>query len=100
MGGYPVIVGLCVNLDAASLLALIVVFNSSYPLFSMFLAVNDSVCIVIVSLVPLASFRAMRMSVISASRTNAESLSLIMISSTLSATAADTTRVPSLEPSI
>ena len=41
------IVGLSVNLDVASLRALVVVFKSSLPWFSMFIAVNESVCIVL-----------------------------------------------------
>ena len=51
------------------------------------------------NLVPLASSSANRMAVISASSTDAESFSLIIISSFLCTTAA-TTRVPSLEPSV
>ena len=58
-------------MDAASQMAIVVVFTFSFPLFSMFIAVNESVCIVILSLVQLASSSAMRMSVISASSTDA-----------------------------
>ena len=95
--GIQLIVGLCVNLDAASLLALVIVFKSRFLLFSMFIAVNESVCIVILSLVSLAFYRATRMAVISASSTDAKSLSLMIISSSMCTTAA-ATRVPSLEP--
>ena len=93
------IVGLCVYLDAASLMALVIVFKSSFLLLSMSIAVKESVCILIVSLVSLEVSRSTRMTVISASSTDAESLSLIIIYSSLCTTAA-TTRVPSLEPSV
>ena len=66
--GIQFIVDLCVNLDAASLIALEIVFKSSFLLFSMFTAVKESVCIVILSLVSLAFSSATRMAVISASR--------------------------------
>ena len=49
--GIQLIVGLCVNLDAAYLMALVIVFKSSFLLFSMFTAVKESVCIVILSVV-------------------------------------------------
>ena len=49
------IVDLCVTLDAASLMALVIVFKSSFLLFSMFTAVKESVCIVMLSLVSLSS---------------------------------------------
>ena len=62
-----------------------------------FTAVKESVCIVILSLVSLAFSSANRMTVISASSTDAESLSLMILSSFLCTTAA-ATRVPSLEP--
>ena len=64
----------------------------------MFTAVKESVCIVILSLVSLAFYRATRMAVISAFNTNADLSSLIIISYSLCTAAA--TRVPSLEPSI
>ena len=92
-------VGLCVNLDAASLMALVIVFKSSFLLFCMFTAVKESVCIVILSLVSLAFYSATRMAVISASSTDAESLSLMIISFSIYTTAA-AIRVPSLEPSV
>ena len=47
--GIQLIVGLCVNLDAASLIAFIIVFKSSFLLFSMFTSVKESVCIISVS---------------------------------------------------
>ena len=96
--GIPVF-GLCVNLDAASLMALIILFYSSYLLLSMFTAVKESVCIVILFLVSLAFSSATRMAVIKASSTDAESLSLMIISSSLCTTTA-ATRVPSLKPSV
>ena len=49
----------------------------------MYTAVKESVCIVILSLVSLVSSRANHMSVISASSTDSESLSLMIISSSL-----------------
>ena len=61
------IVGLCDNLDATSLMDHVVVFNSSYPFFSMFLSVKESACIVILSLLRLASSSVMRIAVISTS---------------------------------
>ena len=64
----------------------------------MFTAVKEFVCIGIVSLVSLAFSSATRMAVISASCTEAESLILIFISSSLCTTAAATS-TPSLEPS-
>ena len=70
--GIQLIVGIGVNLDTASLMALVVVFKSSFPLFTIFTPVNESVCIVTLSLAPLAYSRA----VISASSTYAELLSL------------------------
>ena len=86
-------------MDAASLMALDIVYKSSFLLFSMFAVVKEYVCIVILSLVSLAFSSATRMAVISASSTDAESLSLMMISSSLCTTAA-ATHVPSLEPSV
>ena len=71
--GIQLIVVLCVN--AASLIALVIVFKSSFILFSMFTAVKEFVCIVILSLVSLAFSSPTRMAVISASSTDAESLS-------------------------
>ena len=59
--GIHLIVGLCVNLDAASLIALVIVFKSSFLLFSMFTAVKEYVCIVIVSFISLAFSSATRM---------------------------------------
>ena len=97
--GIQLIVVLCVNLDSASLITLVIVFKSSFLLLSMFTVVKESVCIVILSLVSLAFSRATRKTVISASSTDAESLSLIIIYSSLCITAADT-RVPSLEQSV
>ena len=76
-------------------MALVIVFRSSFLLLSMFTAVIVSVCIVIA----LAFSSAIRMVVISASSTDAESLSLMSIYSSLCTTAA-ATRVPPLEPSI
>ena len=70
-----------------------------FLLFSMFTAVKESVCIVIVSLISLAFSSATRMAVISASSSDAESLSLMIISSSLSTTSA-ATRVRSLESSV
>ena len=49
--GIQLIVGLCDNLDAASMMALVIVFKSSFLLFSMFTYVKE--CIVILSLVLL-----------------------------------------------
>ena len=72
--GIQLIVGLCVNLDAVSLMALVIVFKSSILFFSMFTDVNGYVCIVIVSLVSLAFSSTPRMAVISASSTDAESV--------------------------
>ena len=69
----------------------------SFILFSMFTAVNESVCIVNLSQVSLAFSCATRMAVISESSTDAESLSLMVISCSM-CTTADTTRVPSPEP--
>ena len=62
--GIQLIVGLCVNLDAASLMALVVVCKCCFPVSCMFTADNNYVCIVIVSLVPPASSSSMRMAVI------------------------------------
>ena len=99
--GIQLIVGLCVNLEAPSLMALVIVFKSSFLLFSLFIAVKeyDYVCIVILSLVSLSSSSATRMAVISASNRDAESLSLMIIYSPL-CTTASTTRVLTLEPSV
>ena len=72
--GIQLIVGLCVNPDAASLMALVIVCKSSFLLLSMFPAVKEYVCIVILSLVSLALSRATHMAVISASSTDAEPL--------------------------
>ena len=94
--GIQLIVGLCINLDAASLMALVIVFKCSFLLFSVFTTVKESVCIVIVSLVFLAFSSANRMAVISAFSTDTEALSLMMTSPFLCTTAA-ATRVPSLE---
>ena len=93
------IAGNCVNLDAASLMALVIVFKSSLLLFSMFTVVKESVCIVILSLVTLVSSRTRYMAVISASNTDPESLSLKIISSSMCTTAA-VNRTPSLESSV
>ena len=77
----------------------VIVFKYIFLLLSMFTAVKETVCIVILSLVSLTFSSATRMAVISASSTDAESLSLMMISFYLCSTAA-TTRVPLLEPSV
>ena len=79
--GIQLIVGICVNLDAASLMALVIVLKYRFLLLSVFTAVKESVCIVILSLVSLSSPSANRSAVISASSTDAESLSLMIISS-------------------
>ena len=97
--GIQFMVGICVDLDAVSLMALVIVSKCSFHLLSVVTAVKESVCIVILSLVPLASSSANRMAVISASSTDAESFSLIIISSVFCTTAA-ATRVPSLERSV
>ena len=76
-----------------------IVFKCSFLLLSVFTAVRESVCIVILSLVSLAFYSANRMAVISASSTDAESLSLMIKSSFLCTTAA-ATRDPSFEPSV
>ena len=90
MGGIQLIVGLCVDLDAASLMALVIVFRIIFLLFSMFTAVKEYVCIVILSIVSLASSSAMCMAVMSASSKDAESLSLMILSSSLCTPAAAT----------
>ena len=46
-GVIQLIVGLCVNLDTGSLMALVIVFKPSFLLISRFTAVKESVCIVI-----------------------------------------------------
>ena len=46
--GIQLIVGLCVNLDTASLMALVFVFKSIFLLFNMLTAVKKSVCIIII----------------------------------------------------
>ena len=56
-------VGICVNLDAASLMARVIVSKCSFLLLSAVTAVKESACIVILSLVPLASSNANRMAV-------------------------------------
>ena len=58
------IVGLCVNPDAASLMVPVIVFKSRYLLFSMLTSVEESVCIIILSLVSLVFSSATRMAVI------------------------------------
>ena len=93
----PVNSWLGVSLDDVSRMAFVVVFNSNFPLFSIFTAINVSLCIVMVFPVQLTSSSDMRM--ISASSTDAESLSLIIVSLFLNTTAT-VTRVPSLEPSV
>ena len=45
--GIQLIVGVCINLDAEPLMALVIVFKSSFLLISVFTAVKESVCIVI-----------------------------------------------------
>ena len=47
--GIHLIVGLCVNFHAASLMALVIVFKAGFLLFSVFTAVKESVCTVILS---------------------------------------------------
>ena len=79
--GIQLIVGLCVNLYAAPLMAPVIVFKCSFLLLSVFTAVKESVFIVILSLVSLAFSCANRMTVILAFSTDAESLSLMIISS-------------------
>ena len=69
-GGIQLIVCLCVNLDAAYLMALVIVVKSSFLLFRIFIAVKESVYIVFLSLVSLAC--STRMAVISASNTDAD----------------------------
>ena len=95
--GIQLTVGLCVNLDAASLMALVIIFKCSFLLLSVFTAVKESVGIVIVSLVFSS---ANRMAVISHSSTDAESLNLTMIFFSVVCTTAAATRVSSLEPSV
>ena len=95
--GIQLIVGVGANLDAASLITLVIVFKSSFLLFSTFTAVKESVCIVILSFVSLALSSATRMAVISVSSTVAESLSRIIISSSVCTTAA-ANRVLSIKP--
>ena len=73
--GIQLMVGLCVNLDTASLMALAIVFMSSFLLLSKFTAFKESVWIVILSLVSLTFSSATRMAVISASSTDTKSLS-------------------------
>ena len=97
--GMQLIVALYVNLDAASLMSLVIVLKYMFLLLSVITAVKEAVCIVIFSLVSLAFSSANLMAVISASSTDAESLSLMIIPSFLCTTAA-ATRVPSLEPSV
>ena len=80
-------------------MALVIVFKSSFLLVSMFRAVNESVCILIISLVSLAFSSTTRMAVISVSSTDVESLSLMFISSSLCTNAA-ATRDSSLGPSV
>ena len=73
LAGIQLIVGLYATLDAASGMALVIKFKSSFLLFSMFIAVRDYVCIVILSLVSQAFSSPRRMAVISTSSTDAES---------------------------
>ena len=63
-GRVYLLVGLCVNLDAASLMVIVIVCKSSFLLISMFTSVNEYVCIIILSLVSLAFSSATRMAVI------------------------------------
>ena len=91
MGGHPVIMtGICAYLDVAYLMALVIVLEYIILLLSVVIVVKESVCIVILFYVPLASSSANRMTVISASSTDAESFSLIIISSFLCTTATAT----------
>ena len=64
-------------------MVLVIVFKSSFLLFSMLTGVKEYVCMAIVSLVSLSSSSAMRMAVISAFSPDTESLSLMIISSSL-----------------
>ena len=57
-------------------MTLVVVFDSSFRLFSIFTCISESVCMAVLSLVLLASSSAMCMTVISAFRIDAESLTL------------------------
>ena len=82
-------------MEAVSLMAFVIVFKSSFLLFIMFTAVKESVCIVISFLVSLAFSSATRMAAIFISSTEAESLILMIIFSSLCTTAA-ATRVSSL----
>ena len=74
--------GLFFNMDAGSLMTLVIILKSSFLLFCMFTAVKEFVCLIL-SLVLLASSSARGMAVISVSSTDAESLSLMIISSSL-----------------
>ena len=85
--GIPLIVGICVNLDAVSLMAVVIVLKYSFLLLTVITAVKESVCIVILSLVSLAFSSANRMAVFLASSTDAQSFSLMIISSFLCTTA-------------
>ena len=60
------------------LIALVIVLMSSFLLCSMFTAVKESVCIVILSFVSLAFSSATRMAVISVPSTDAESLLVLL----------------------
>ena len=73
-----------------SLMALVIVFKSSFLFFGMFTDVKENVSIVIVSLVSLAFSSATHMAIISASSTYEESLSQT----------ATVPPFPSLEPSV
>ena len=55
--GIQLIVGLCDNLDAASLMSLVIVFKSSFLLFSMFTTVKEYVCFVVVLVPPIVLMR-------------------------------------------
>ena len=84
--GIQLIVCPYVYLYAASLMALVIVFKSGFLLCSMFTAVKESVCIVIMYLVSLTFSSATCIVIISASNTDTESLSLMIISSSLCTT--------------
>ena len=59
-------------------MSLVIVFKSSFLLFSMFTAVKESMCIVILSLVTLAFSSATCMAVITASSTDAKYILVIL----------------------
>ena len=88
--GIQLILGISVNLDATFLMSMGIVFRSSFILISINTTVKEYMCIVILSLVSLASSIARRMAVISLPSTDTESLSLMIIYSSLCTTASVT----------